>query len=76
MQTSIPITDLGDIAIIKSTDDESAIQQKINGLHNNMLNQINLLKQWHQQGGILTQEQADKLLSSQPMITAYLTRFT
>lgn len=74
MQASIPMNDLGDIEIITSADDEVTIRQKITQLHNRMLEQIACLKQWHQQGGVLTPSQVDKLVRIPPMITAYFTQ--
>lgn len=71
MQTSIPMEDLADIEIIKPIDDEHTIQQKIARLYHNMESRIMSLKLWHQQGGVLTSQQSEKLLHIKPIITAY-----
>lgn len=73
LQSSIPIADLGDIAIIEQTDTQKMIQQKIADLHNNMLIQRNSFNCWYQQGGVLTPQQSEQLLQIQPIITAYFT---
>lgn len=71
MQTSIPMENIADIEVIKPTDDVYVIQQKITRLNNHMHTQIMNLKLWHQQGGVLTSEQSERLLHIQPMVTAY-----
>ncbi|OBX04553.1 hypothetical protein QV08_12345 [Gallibacterium salpingitidis] len=69
IRSNIPIIDFGDIAVITLEDDDLHIKQKIIDLRSRVLYQLDLLKEWNNQGALT--EQQSQWLYIKPIETAF-----